>query len=183
MPAKVNKFGFDSAACFAAIQQICDGYMTTCAEHLLRIMRRQIEDGGNGSWFMRHTALAQVKEILHEVTDEHIKIRGGIDEDELKGAAEEVYVRVMVVLHGNQANPGDWTTKPGEDTFGKHVVAKGPSLARSKHPLPESWRQFDVSGGIIDNTMKEVEKYFSDMISAIKGALNGSFYAQFVTVR
>lgn len=140
--------------------------MSVCAEHMLALMRRQIFTNGNGSWFMKSTAIAQVKEILHEIVDGCISIEGGIDEDALKGAEEAVMVRTMVVIHGNQAG-GKLKTKPGQDTYGKHVVAKGPSSAQSVYDLPGAWNMYDVTKGIIDNTMKETKKYFDDMIKDI----------------
>lgn len=165
-----NKIQLNTAGCQSEIKRFIDEKMTVCAEHMMRIMRRQIEDNGNGSWFMRNTAIAQVKEILHEVTDDHISIYGGIDEAALKGADEAVFVRTMVVLHGNQAG-GKLTTKPGQETYGKHVVAKGESTAATKYSLPESWNMYDVTSGIMKNMYLEVQKYFKAMLAEISAGV------------
>ena len=162
-----NKIQLDTKGCQSEIKRFIDAKMTICAEHMMRIMRRQIEDNGNGSWFMRNTAIAQVKEILHEVTDDHISIYGGIDEAALKGA---VFVRTMVVLHGNQAG-GKLMSKPGQDTYGKHVVAKGESGAVTKYSLPESWNMYDVTSGIMANVYLEVQKYFKTMLAEISAGV------------
>ncbi len=162
-----NKLSINIASCQAELEKYADHQMEICAEHLMRIMRRQIEENGVGSWFMRNTAIKQVKEILHEVVDGKITIECGIDEAALKGAEEAVYVRTMVVLHGNEAEGKPLKTKPGQDTYGKHVTNKGPSSARTVHNLPASWSFGDVTAGIVENTMKEVKKYFDDMLEAI----------------
>lgn len=84
----------------------------------------------------------------------------------MQGAEEAIFVRTMVVIHGNQAG-GKLTSKPGQDTYGKHVVAKGPSSAQTVYDLPDSWNMGDVTKGIIENTMKEVHKYFRAMLDEI----------------
>lgn len=184
MPAKVNKFGFNANACYAAMLQIADNAMTECAERMVDIMKRQIEMNGsaNGSQLMVMSAVDQVKIILHDIVDGKIGINVGIDEGALRGASEELFVRVMVVLHGNQAG-GPLYTKPGQDTYKKHVTNKGPSTAKDVYALPAGFnKNTEIVPGVMYNTMNQILKYFNDMIDYLKGRFDSSFYKLFITV-
>lgn len=175
-----NKLGFDSAGCMRAIMAMADAYMSQTSDILITLFRKEIDRNGNGSQDMKQDAKAIVHEILHEVAADHITIEAGFDENMAHGMAIDYYVRTMVVIYGNQAG-GILTSKPGLSTFKKHVRGYGPSTAKTVYKLPDGFNQTDASGGIRENAMKEIEKYFEVMMIKICGSLDGNFFGQFIT--
>lgn len=181
MPAKVNKIGFNSAACYAEIQKWADGLMTGLAEKLKEIMTREIMSNGNGSHtYMRLPTVSQIKEVIHEVTDSHIRIGVGIDPAAIGALSERMRIIVSVVLYGNQGG-GPIHTKPGQDTWKKYVSAKGPSGADTVYPIPQ-FNQYDVSKDMMDNIEKQMKVYIEEFIDAMNRWLDSSFFQRFVTV-
>lgn len=178
MPAKANKIGFNSAACFNAIKKYSDGLLTRLAEKLTEVMKKEIYTNGNGSpEHMKLPTIAQVCEILHEVTDEHIRIDVGIDPAMARSISEATYVKVCVVLFGN----GEIWTKPGQATWKKYVSAKGPSGADYEYRIAD-FEQPDVSQTMMENIKKQMDVYIKEYINVLNSWLDGNFFAQFVTV-
>lgn len=175
-----NKLGFNSAGCMRAIMAMADAYMSQTSDILITLFQKEIDRNGNGSKFMRSDAKSMVREILHEVTEDNIKIEAGFDEGTARSMAKDFYVRVMVVIHGNQAG-GTLHSKPGMSTFKKNVVGYGKSGAETVYDLPSWFNQPDISGILRDNVMKEIEKYFEVMLIKINESLTGDFFAQFIT--
>jgi hypothetical protein len=175
-----NKLGFNAAGCSTAILRAADALMQETVDIMLIIMKKEIDKNGNGSSDMKADAKTMVREILHEVAEDHISVDAGFDEAMANSMARDFYVRVMVVLHGNQAG-GVLYSKPGASTFKKHVRGYGPSTAKSVYKLPDGFNQLDASDGILNNTMKEIEKYFEVMIAKLATMLTGDFFGQFIT--
>ena len=173
------KVGFNAEACINAIIMMADAYMSQLSDELIRIMKQQI-DGANGSGRMKGDAKKVVREIVHEVNRNHIHIESGFDEDMAHGMGLDFYVRVMVVVYGNQAG-GGIVTKPGSSTWKKNVVGYGPSGAKSVYAIPQ-FNQGDASEGILQNTMNEIEKLFGHMLEAIEAKLTPAFFEQFITI-
>ena len=174
-----NKLGFDSRGCVNAIIRMADAYMSQTSDILINLFKLEIDRNGNGSSFMKSDAKKVVREILHEVAQDHITIEAGFDENMAKGMATDFYVRVMVVIYGNQAG-GHIKSKPGLSTFKKNVVGYGPSTAKTVYDLPQ-FDQQDASEGIRDNVLKEIEKYFEVMLIKLDLSLDGNFFGQFIT--
>ncbi len=156
-----------------------DALMSETSDILLMIMKKEIDRNGNGSSYMKTDAKRVVREILHEVVADHINIEAGFDEAMAHGMATDFYVRVMVVVYGNQAG-GPITSKPGMATFKKHVTGPSPSTAKTKYDIPQ-FNQYDASDGILENTMKEIERYFDVMIAKLNDVLSAEFFAGFLT--
>ena len=175
-----NKLGFDSAGCQRAIIMVCDALMKETSDILVLLFKKEIERNGNGSKDMRSDAKQVVHEILHEVAEDHITIEAGFDEDMARGMALDFYVRTMVVIYGNQANGPIWS-KPGQSTWKKHVRGYGPSTAKTAYPLYR-FNQFDFHDKMVENVMKEINKYFDVLIAKIASTLTGDFFGQFITV-
>lgn len=175
-----NKLGFDVNGCMNAIMRMADAYMSQTSDILINLFKKEIDRNGNGSSFMKGEAKKVVHEILHEVTRDHITIEAGFDEAMASGMAKDFYVRVMVVIYGNQAN-GKLMSKPGRSTFKKYVTNYGPSTAKTLYPLPDGFNQIDASQGIRENVLKDIEKYFEVMLIKIDSSLDGNFFSQFIT--
>ena len=175
-----NKLGFDTTGCMNAIMRMADAYMSQTSDILITLFRKEIDRNGNGSRDMKQDAKVVVREILHEVAEDHITIEAGFDEAMARSMATDYYVRIMVVIYGNQAG-GKLTSKPGMSTFKKHVRGYGPSTAKTKYDLPDGFNQTDASQGIRENAMKDIEKYFEVMIIKINESLTGDFFGQFIT--
>lgn len=175
-----NKLGFNTNGCMNAIMKMADAYMNQTSDIMITLFKKEIDRNGNGSSDMKRDAKVVVREILHEVAEDHITIEAGFDEAMARSMAVDYYVRTMVVIYGNQAG-GALTSKPGMSTFKKHVRGYGPSTAKTKYFLPDGFNQVDASTGIRDNVMKDIEKYFEVMMIKINEALTGDFFGQFIT--
>ena len=175
-----NQLTFDSAGCHKAIMMMAEAYMNQTADQMIEIMRRWVDELGNGSSIMRDDAKAAVREILHEVTSEYLNYEIGVDEAMARGMSEQFFIRVMVVLHGNQTG-GPIRTKPGQSTWKKDVNYRSKNkTSESSYDIPQfDWR-FDVSKGVVEMTIKEIEKYFKDMLSNIEKICTADFFASFL---
>lgn len=174
-----NKLGFDTSGCTRAILMAADALMKETSDILVLLFKKEIDRNGNGSRFMRDDAKKVVHEILHEVAEDHISIEAGFDEDMARSMATDFYVRTMVVIYGNQANGPIWT-KPGASTWKKNVVGYGPSGARTKYPLYR-FNQFDFHDKMVENVMKQINKYFDVMVAKLATLLDGEFFGRFIT--
>ena len=174
-----NKLGFDVNGCMTAILRLADSLMSETADIMIILFKKEIDRNGNGSSFMKSDAKKVVREILHDVAADHITIEAGFDEAMARAMAIDFYVRTMVVIHGNQAG-GPIHTKPGHSTWKKNVVGYGPSGAKTEYKLPQ-FDQSDASDGILENVMKDMEKYFTVLLIRLNEMLDGEFYGQFIT--
>lgn len=187
-----NKLSFEVDNCLALIESIYNIYLDELSNQLIAIVQKEIWKNGNGSRLMRLSAAAEVKETLREITKNRINLNVGIDTDELKAGREDVYVRVSVVLHGNINGSRTWRdaaklwTKPGQDTYKKHVLNKGPSTAKTMHMLPDGFVQTDVSADITTNVSKNVEQQAAKFVNQfgrnVEKALNSIDWSAFLTV-
>ena len=157
-----------------------DALMSETSDVLIKLFQKEIDRNGNGSHFMKHDAKSVVHEILHEVAGDHITIEAGFDENMARSMAKDFYVRVMVVIYGNQAE-GTIKSKPGRSTFKKHVVGYGLSSAKTTYDIPQ-FNQDSVAEGIKQNVMNDIEKYFDVMIAKLATLCDGNFFSQFITV-
>ena len=172
-----NKISINTAGATTAILKAAEAYMNQTSDKLIEIMKIQIDTNGNGSKIMRSDAIRAVREISREVAEDHITIEAGFDEAMAASMAKDFYVRTMVVIHGNQAG-GPIHTKPGQSTWKKHVIGYGMSGAKSVYDIPQ-FNQNDVSKKIVDNTMKEVKKYFKEMLDALCKIIPGIIASYF----
>lgn len=177
---ELNPVRFDSAGCMRAIVARAEMYMNATATQMMEIMRVYVDKLGNGSGAMKADAKKAIREILHEVTSEYINLEIGVDESYAKSMSEQFFVRTMVVLHGNQGS-GPIHTKPGKATWKKHVNYKSVNnTSKSIYPIEQfDWR-LDYSQSIIDCTMKDLEKYFKDMLKYIADSCDEAFFAKFL---
>ena len=174
-----NKLGFDSASCNRSIMKAADTLMGETSNILVQLFKNEIDRNGNGSKTMREDAQKVVREILHEVAEDHITIEAGFDEAMARSMATDFYVRTMVVIYGNQAGGPIWT-KPGVSTWKKNVTNYGESRAKTRYQLYR-FNQFDFHDKMVENVMKQIEKYFKDMLDKLCDSLTGDFFGQFIT--
>ena len=169
---KNTNLRFNSDACISMIKNIIDTYLDDLSKHLVDIVRGEIWLNGNGSYqVMRLFTAALVKETKREITDDHILLEVGIMTQDLP---EDAFVRVAVVLHGNQGG-GVLTTKPGQMTWSKHVISKRPSTAKSVYNLPDEFNQGealeDIVKNIDENINAQFSKYVNSFVHNVKTAL------------
>ena len=173
-----NKLSFDSGACIESMKQTMSAYMNMLSDQFIEIMRKQIDINSLASKRMKSDAKSAVREVSREITNEFIEAKVGFDESYARGLAVDFYVRTMVVMFGNQAG-GPITTKPGQSTWKKHVTNYSESTAKTEYAIP----QFDQPGfanKILENTIKQIEKYMKDMLRSMSQVFNGSFYGAFL---
>lgn len=177
---KPNKLYFDTAGAIKAIQKLVEDRLGEVADTMVVIIRKEIMNNGNGSTFMRQTAANAVEKELTKSTSTEVEYEIGFN-DAVMGV-DELFVRIMVVMHGNQAHGRLWT-KPGSLTYKKHVTGPSESSAQSTHPLPEgfNWTE-DITQHVIDNADKEIKHLFDACINQINQEINGSLLAPFFHV-
>lgn len=176
-----NHLSFDAAGCNRAIVKMAEAEMNELSDMMITQFKWQIDRNGNGSAIMRNDAKTVVREILHEVLSDHLTYEVGFDESLAASMAKDFYVRVMVVIHGNQGG-GHIKSKPGLSTWKKHVIGYGPSNAKEEYDIPQ-FDQEDVADGIRDNVIKNIESHFETMLIKLCIALDGPFFEGFITVR
>lgn len=185
-----NSLSFNTVNFMDLFKKICDVYLDDLSEKLKNLVMGEIWLNGNGSYKeMRLTACAAVRETKREITNDHITLEVGIDLDDLKKVSEAIYVRVYVVLHGNQSE-GRLHEKPGIATWNKHIIYKrmpNPDNRNSDNYLPDEFNQNDVSADIITKTSANVEKnadkYIKNFVDGVTNTIQRMDLSAFVEVR
>lgn len=177
-----NVLGFDSAGCMAQIKSIYDMYLNDLSAQLVALVQRAVFKDGNGSKFMRLTAMTEVKETKREISDNEITLEAGIDLSSIGN--DSIRVRVAVVLHGNQAG-GTLMTKPGQATWRKDVKYQAMSKAASVYPLPAGFNQSDAEDDIVEYISKNIEedlgKHVDDYLDNVARAAKAMDWSVFIT--
>lgn len=139
------------------------------------IIIREIRENGNGSGIMKDEAVRHVKEISRKITNGVIELEVGVDEN----IGDEIArIRTVVVLHGN-LNSGPLFTKPGQSTWRKHVAYRAKSNAKSVYHL-DNLMQLDIAGKLLENSMKEIEKYIEVFLKNVQQAINLIDFSEYV---
>ena len=165
------------------VMEICKEAMEQIAEQMGDLIKHEIDSNGNGSSIMRKDAIDMVKTICKEANYEHIIYESGIAPEAFAACAQDMRVRVLTVLTGNQ-HGGPLYTKPGQKTFKKHVTGPSESTAKSVYPLPAGFNQpFDITQNLIENVERRIEpiwtyaqKWIIDEISS------PAFWDKFITI-
>ncbi len=189
-----NKLGFDINAYMQEFYRYLDIALNRLSYSVQDVMKREIMTNGNGSRVMRETACAQVKELERKVDGTEATLVVGIDESKLGGFGNQVFVRTMVVLHGNVAS-GPLMTKPGKMTWKKDVNYMSPSPAENKDGtprkpkiMPNGFMQFEMVNGfgaarhMLDNILgDQLNHIINDFYDLLGQLLNNIDYSQFIT--
>ena len=180
-----NKLSFRVNNCLSLIEQIYNLYLDDLSQHLINIVMGEIWLNGNGSTIMKLTACAAVRETKREITAKHICLEVGVDPELIKGEGEAIFVRVSVVLHGNQAG-GILKSKPGQLTWNKHIIAKQMSTAKDEFELPDKFNQDDAMPDILkdieNNIDDQLGKYIEVFASNISKATSNINWSAFIDV-
>ena len=148
---------------------------------------------------MRTDACLYVKETKREVTDDHILLEVGIDTEQIKNLKEDLFVRISVVLHGNMngmsMSSSNWRysygammyTKPGQETYGKHVTDKRVHVPEGQQPrampgFAQGDKMADITEGVSKNVDTQITKYVNQFIREVNGALNSLNWSAFIGV-
>ena len=172
-----NKLSFDTVGAMDEITGAIDICLDELSGQFQEIIRKQIRENGNGSGIMKDEAMRHVKEFSRKFSGSVIELEVGVDEDI---GDERARIRTVVVLHGNQ-NSGPLLTKPGQATWKKHVSFRSQSTATKVYHL-DNLMQLDISGKLLENAMKEVEKYADDFLNAIEQVVSMIDFSQYVIV-
>lgn len=179
-----NKLGFDTTNCYSEIMKIADEEMDKTADKLIEIVRDWIRYLGNGTDAMKWAARESIGKIVHDIGRDYIEIGVGVSEatSRARSAADQFYVRAMVVIYGNQGG-GPLREKPGQATYKKEVFGYGipDPDTRTGKMLPAGFNQGPVDKYIHDNSMKDIQKHFEDMILNISERCSAEFFGQFIT--
>ena len=166
----------------ALIKQVIDWHLDSLSMFLQNIVRAAIVGLGNGSKIMRLYAAGVVEETKRSVTNSLVTLEVGIKMNKLP---EDGFVRVSVVLSGNQSE-GPLMTKPGQLTWGKHVIGRGMSKAKISYPLPAGFNQTDKTNEVMNMIKKNVEndanKRINDFINNVNHDLANLNFSQFIHV-
>lgn len=190
-----NKLGFDINAYMREFERYLNIALDRLSYSVQELMKREIMTNGNGSRVMRETASAQVHELERRFDGSEATLVVGIDESKLGGFSDQVFVRTMVVLHGNVTS-GPLMTKPGKMTWKKDVSYRSmsPSVNKDGSPrkpkmMPDSFMQFEKVDGfggsrhMLDNIMGDrLNHVISDFYNLLEQLLNNMDYSEFITV-
>ena len=189
-----NKLGFNTNAYMHEFEKYLNIALDRLSFSVQEIMKREIMANGNGSRVMRATACAQVQELERKFDGSEATLVVGIDESKLGGFSDQVFVRTMVVLHGNVAH-SPLMTKPGQMTWKKHAnyMSLSPAVNKDGSPrkpkiMPDEFMQYEKVNGfgasrhMLDNIMgKQLEHVIKDFYSLFDQLLNNIDYSQFIT--
>ena len=189
-----NKLGFNSNAYMNEFNRYLDIALSRLSYSVQDVMKREIMTNGNGSKEMRETACAQVQELERKIDNNEVTLVIGIDESKLGGFSDQVFVRTMVVLHGNVAH-GPLMTKPGRMTWKKDVsyMSQSPSLNKDGSPrkpkmMPDGFMQFEKANGfgasrqMLDNIFgDQLNHIIDDFYNLLDQLVSNIDYSQFIT--
>ena len=189
-----NKLGFNSGAYMREFERYLNIALDRLSYNVQEIMKREIMENGNGSKVMRETACGQVHELERVFNGSEVTLTVGIDESKLGGFSDQVFVRTMVVLHGNVTS-GPLMTKPGQLTWKKDVsyMSRSPDTNKDGSPrkpriMPDGFMQFEKVNGfgslrhMLDNMMGDQLKHIiSDFYNLLEQLINNIDYSQFIT--
>ena len=148
--------GYDSAGVMKEIDSIVNIKLDEFARTMIRVLGNAIYSAGNGSTRMKTDAVKQVKELSRSGGGGIYEMEVGIDEGAISD--DIARIRTIVVLHGN-LHSGPLRTKPGEDTWDKHISSQSESGAATIYLLPGGMWQHERTDKILDAYDKEIEKY------------------------
>lgn len=175
-----NVLTFDSAGAMNLIRQVIDWHLDELSGFLQNIVRAAIVALGNGSKVMRLFTAGVVEETKREITNSQVVLEVGI---KMENLPEDGFVRVSVVLEGNQGS-GPLVTKPGNVTWRKHVVGRGESTAKTSYPLPAGFNQGskmdNVLNMIFQNVQNDATKHVNDFIRNINSDVSRLDFSQFL---
>ena len=119
---------------------------------------------GTGRRKWREEASQAIKEISRQIAEDFVEITVGMD-DQLYSYSEDLFVRIMVAVEGNQAN-GSLKSKPGQQVYGEEINGKHLSRAKSEYLLPTGFNQTGLPDGIVKNTIAQIKKNFEDALQS-----------------
>lgn len=162
-----NKLSIDIYDATSEINEIIEICLDELSVSFQEVIRRQIIENGNGSGQMKDEALRHVNEISRKIQNGIVELEVGVDENI---GNERARIRTVVVLHGN-LNSGPLLTKPGKPTWRKHVAYRATSNARHVYHL-DNLMQLDISGKLLENSMKDVEKHCAKFLRNVAQAFS-----------
>lgn len=172
-----NKIGFDVNGAMSEINEVIMLCLDELSVDFQEIIRKEIIKNGNGSDIMKDEALKHVKEISRKFDGGIAELEVGVDENV---GDERARIRTVVVLHGN-LNSGPLFTKPGKQTWKKHVNYRSLSKAKTVYHV-DNFMQLDISSKLLENSMKQVEKYARRFLANVTKAMQTIDLSQYVTV-
>ena len=174
---QLNKLSLDVNGLMSEINESIYICVDELSYRFQEIIIRQIRQNGNGSGIMKDEAISHVKEISRKITNSMIELEVGVDENI---SDERARIRTIVVLHGN-LHDSPFVTKPGEQTWRKHVAYRAKSNAKSVYVL-YNLMQFDVAGKLLENSMNEIEKYTKVFMDNVQRAIDLIDFSEYIIV-
>lgn len=174
----------NTAAAKIRVMEICKEAMEQVAEQIGELIKHEIDSNGNGSSVMRQDAVNMVKTICKQANYAKIVYESGIAPEAFAACAQDMRVRVLTVLTGNQ-HGGKLYTKPGASTFKKNVTGPSASGAESVYPLPDGFNQpFDITTNMIKNIELRIEPIWIYALEWIRDEISSSaFWNRFITIK
>lgn len=189
-----NQLGFDADGYMREVESAVNMALDRLSFSVQDLMKREIMANGNGSRIMRNTACEQVKEISREFDNGIVELVVGIDESSLGDFSRDVFVRTMVVLHGNVTD-GPLMTKPGRMTWRKHVTdyhlsptENEDGTPRKPYIMPDAMMQYEMVNGfgdqrhMLDNVLeKQINHVIDDFYNIVCQYIYNIDSSQYIT--
>ena len=192
---QLNHLTFDVNGFMAEFESVLNNLLDQLSIKVQDMMAKEIMANGNGSKEMRDTACQQIKEISRKITATEVELVVGIDEDALSGSfSDQVFVRTMVVLHGN-VTAGPLMAVPNKMAWDKHVRNYRVSEhVKNAYILPDGMMQYEmvngfghkskgVSRNMLDNIFEgQLKTVVGDFDDAFLRAMNAIDYSKYIIV-
>lgn len=182
----LNKIGYDVAGCNRAIEFIIKAKVDELSDRVIQLFREQIDMNGNGSSVMRADAKRAVREISRKMEEGILTLEIGVDEDFARSVSSQFYIRTMVAIHGNlMLGGGRIYTKPGQDTWKKHVnyhsINRYSKNVYRLKQFEQKSKSKKILNGVLSNVFKGSNKYIAGWLRNLDETFSGDFFGQFIT--
>ena len=181
---KLNKLVFNHAKLYDDIFNIADRLMDQLEKLFIESMAAFIDVDGNGTDDMKKTAKQYIRGERTR-TPYGLEVAVGVDPSYAqKGSVD--YVRISVVLFGNQATAGTLYEKPGEETWDKGIFTKRMPEPdrRTGRKLPDGFNQFSVVVAILDNVLNyDMKRNINDYLDRLMQEISRIDMSSYLEVR
>ena len=184
----MNHLSFDVDGFGAEFEKILNIALNNLSSRIAELFKEQINANSKASHPMRRAAIESVREISRKITKDLVELEVGVDEAYARGKGTEFFVKTMASIYGNLTlGNGKLYTKPGQQTWRKHVTDYHTNTFTQKRKRLKGFEQKGKSSqiikGVLSNVTKAENRYIKDFYDILYNYLSASLFDSFVQVR
>lgn len=186
LQGKFNTIKFDSGMFMMDIRTTLGALILKYADLFVDIFQRNFVKGtslgpGKPEWRKDLKDLIEVQRF--DIANSIIEAEVGFP-DNLESEYQGLFVKAMLIMYGSGVNSAFGGTPiyagpPGRMVWDSDLDGKIPS-EQDLHQLPESWNH--IGNDARNETMKEMRKFFDDMLNEAYRMINGEFFRKHIRV-